>query len=265
MKTAVLLAALLGLLAVDTASAHTPYLAPASFEPMHGGMVTLDAAFGEEFFVPEVAFDHSEFRVTAPDGSTAPIDNVQRLKTRAVLEHHLAAGKGTYRFSTGPRLGAIFRTWEVDGKQESSRDPAKPLPPGARLLAHYQSLSVSEAYITAGAPTQPALKPYGKGLELVALTHPSDLYVTENFEFRIDYNGKPLAGQIVEIFRASGDRASQKPVATLTTDPQGKASFALESEGVYLALIRYRGKAPDGAAAPMHGYNYTLSFRVLEQ
>ena len=35
--------------------------------------------------------------------------------------------------------------------------------------------------------------------------------------------------------------------------------------GQYLALIRYRGKAPEGAAAPVYGYNYTLTLRVLEQ
>ena len=248
-----------------SAYSHTPYLAPGSFDPMNGGLVTLDAAFGEAFFVPEVVFDNSEFQVLNPDGKTVPADTVQRLKTRAVVEHHLAAGKGTYRFSTGPRLGAIFRTWEVDGKQESSRDPAKVVPAGAKMLVHYQSLSVSEAYITDGAPTQAALKPYGKGLELVPSTHPSDLYTGEKFEFTVLYDGKPLAAQKIDFHLASGDRGSEKPAATLTTDAEGKASFDLDKAGNYLALIRYRGKAPEGAAAPVYGYNYTLSFRVLEQ
>lgn len=227
-----------------SAHAHTPYLAPCSFDPMNGDLVTLDASFGEVFFVPEVAFDNSEFVVVNPDGRTAPIDTVQRLKTRAVAEHRLAAGKGTYRFSTGPRLGAIFRTWEVDGKQESSCDSAKPLPAGAKLLMHYQSLSLSETYITAGAPSQAALKPYGKGLELVPATHPSDLYAGEKFEFSVLYDGKPLADQKVEIFPAIGDREGEKPAATLTTDAQGKATFALDKPGEFLALLRYRGKAP---------------------
>lgn len=248
-----------------SAHAHTPYLAPGSFDPMNGDLVTLDASFGEAFFVPEVVFDNSQFVVVNPDGKSVPVDTVQRLKTRAVAEHRLAAGKGTYRFSTGPRLGAIFRTWELNGKQESSRDPAQPLPPGAKLLAHYQSLSLSETYITAGAPTQAALKPYGKGLELVPVTHPSDLYAGEKFDFSVLYDGKPLADQKVDIFLATGDRGSEKPAATLTTDAQGKAAFALDKAGEYLALIRYRGKAPEGAAAPVYGYNYTLSFRVLEQ
>lgn len=264
MKSRFLLGSLL-LACCLSARSHTPYLAPGSFDPMNGEMVTLDAAFGEAFFVPEVVFDNSEFAVVNPDGKTVPVDTLQRLKTRAVAEHHLAADKGTYRFSTGHRLGAIFRTWEVDGKQESTRDPTKPLPEGAKLLVHYQSLSLSETYITAGAPTQAALKPYGKGLELVPTTHPSDLYAGEKFDFSVLYNGKPLADQKIEIFSATGDRNSEKPVATLTTDAQGKATFDLDKPGEFLALIRYRGKAPEGAAAPVYGYNYTLSFRVLEQ
>lgn len=265
MKSRFLLAMVL-LSAVSTSAfSHTPYLAPASFEPVNGGLVSLDAAFAEEFFVPEVAFDNSEFQVVNPDGKTVPADTVQGLKTRTVAEHRLAAGKGTYRFSTGPRLGAVFRTWELDGKQETTRDAAKPLPPGAKLLVHYQSLSVSEAYVTDGAPSQAALKPYGKGLELVPTTHPSDLYTGERFEFTVLYDGKPLPEQKVQFFPATGERDSQIAAATLTTDAQGKAAFALNKAGQYLALIRYRGKAPEGAAAPVYGYNYTLTLRVLEQ
>lgn len=246
------------------AAAHTPYLAPASFEVRPDSRVTLDASFAETFFVPEVVFDNSEFRVTAPDGTQNAPDTVVRLKSRAVVEHTLPGQKGTYRFSTGNRLGAVFRTWELNGKTESSRDPAKPLPAGATLLTHYQSLSRSEVYLTAGAPTTAALKPYGVGLELVPVTHPNDLYRGERFDFTVQYDGQPLPAQTVEIQRALGDGARQPAPMTLTTDAAGKASFALEQAGTYLALIRHRGPAPAGAAAPMYGNNYTLSFRVLE-
>ncbi len=52
------------------AAAHTPYLAPASFEVRPDSVVTLDASFAETFFVPEVVFDNSTFAVTLPDGSS---------------------------------------------------------------------------------------------------------------------------------------------------------------------------------------------------
>lgn len=263
MKTFSTLASCVLALVAVSAQAHTPYLAPASFDPMHGDLVTLDAAFGEAFFVPEVVFDHSEFVVIDPEGVTLPVDAVQRLKTRAVVEHKLGA-KGTYRFSSGLRLGAVMRSWELDGKKESTRDPAKEMPAGAKLLSHYQSLSLAESYVTLGAPSKAALKAYGKGLELVALTHPSDLYRGEKFEFEIRFEGRPLAKQQVEIFPAAGDANSKKATASLTTDANGKATFELAASGNYLALIRYRAKAPEGAKAPEYGHNYSLSFRVLD-
>lgn len=246
------------------ATAHTPYLAPASFDVRPDSIVTLDASFAETFFVPDVVFDNSVFVVTLPDGSTRAPDTVQRLKTRAVVETALPSQTGTYRFSTGSRLGAVFRTWELNGKTGSSRDPTVPLPAGATLTSHYQSLSRSEVYLTAGGPTTTALKPYGSGLELVPVTHPNDLYRGEHFDFTVQYDGAPLPNQKVEIHRATGDGTVQPAPETLTTDAAGKARFALAQAGTYLALIRYRGPAPAGAAAPQYGNNYTLAFRVLE-
>ena len=263
MKTC-LLAGLMLAAVVLPARAHTPYLAPATFQIQPTSVVTLDASFAETFFVPEVVFDNSTFVVTDPDGVTHAPDTVHLLKTRAVVEQRLPGKKGTYRFSTGNRLGAVFRTFEVNGKTESSRDPSAPLPAGAKIVSHYQSLSRSEVYLTAGEPTTDALKPYGKGLELVPVTHPSDLYVGESFVFEVRYDGTPLPAQKVEINRALGDGHSQPAALELTTDAAGNATLPLQQAGSYLALIRYRGDAPAGAAAPQYGNNYTLSFRVLE-
>lgn len=262
-SSALLVGGLLAALVPFLAHAHTPYLAPASFEPVHGGRVTLDAAFAEELFVPEVVFDDSAFVVTGPDGVSVPAQTVHRLQTRAVIEHTLD-GKGTYRFSSGRRLGAVFRTWELDGKTESTRDPAKALPAGARLIAHYQSVNLAETYVTLGAPSRSALTPYGQGLEIVPVTHPSDLYTGETFAFELRFDGAPLAGATVEIFPATGDGRSKQAAARLTTDGAGKATFALTRAGTWLAVVRHRGKAPAGAAAPAYGYGYTLSFRVLD-
>ena len=46
-----------------SAQAHVPYLYPASFEPVRGGWVSLDAAFADRFFLPEAVFDNSQFVV----------------------------------------------------------------------------------------------------------------------------------------------------------------------------------------------------------
>lgn len=247
------------------AHAHTPYLLPASFEIEPTSTISVDAAFTEKFFTPDVAFGDTRFAITTPDGSVLPFGDVRQFKTRTVAEQKLPGAKGTYRLSTGPRLGAIFRSWERDGKVEVARDPATPVPVGAKLLAHYQSLSISEAYVTAGAPTKAALAASGKGLEIVPATHPSDLFTGEAFEFVVQFNGLPLARQKVDIYRSPMDLASQHTAESLTTDAEGRIRYAMKQPGVYLALIRHRAPAPEGAAAPMYGNNYTLTFRVLAQ
>ncbi len=265
MKPLSLLTAALLCVAAATAVAHTPYLAPSNFAPQGGETIALDAAFAETFFVPEAAFDHGHFNVTGPDGKVASPDTVQLLKTRAVVEHTLPQAAGTYRFSTGPRLGALFRTWEVGGKRESSRDPDVTIPAGAKVLSNFQSLTLAETYVTVGAPDRGALHPTGKGLELVPVNHPNDLYVGEVFEFVMQYDGKPLADQKVEIAEAVWTSDRKPHVETLLTDAQGHAVFKLQEAGTWVALSRYRTPAPAGAPVDEISNSITLTFRVLDQ
>ncbi|MET1022774.1 MAG: DUF4198 domain-containing protein [Pseudoxanthomonas sp.] len=243
--------------------AHTPYLLPSAFAPRAGQTVALDAAFAETFFVPDAAFDDSTFNVTTPDGGNAVLPS-QAMKTRTVAEYTLpAAAAGTYRLSTGPRLGALFRTWELDGKRESSRDPNVRIPAGAKVISDFQSLTQAETYISVGAPDRTALAPRNQGLELVPVTHPDDLYVGEQFEFVVQYDGKPLAGQKVELTEAvwSSDRKPQ--VVELDTDAQGHARFKLPQAGTWVALSRYRTPAPAGAKVAEYSNSTTLTFHVL--
>lgn len=265
MKLAPLFAGVLASTLAAAASAHTPYLAPSTFAPRAGETVALDAAFAEDFFVPEAVFDNSRFSVTGPDGKEAAPDVVHLLKTRAVAEHTLPKAAGTYRFSTGPRLGALFRTWEVDGKRESSRDPATKIPAGAKVLSNFQSLTLAETYVTVGAPDRTALQPRNTGIELVPTSHPNDLFVGETFDFIVQYDGVPLADQKVEITEAVWTSDRKPQVATVLTDANGKASFKLERAGTWLALTRHRTKAPAGAPVDEYSNSYTLTFRVLEQ
>lgn len=264
MKPFAACAAFVGCFASACAFAHTPYLAPNDFSPQPGATVALDAAFAEIFFVPEVAFDNSRFNVTGPDGSTITLDKVDVQKLRTVAEFALPKRDGTWRFSTGPRLGAQFRTWEINGKRESARDPAQKIPDGAKLISHFQSLTLAEAYVSAGAPNQAALKPRGQGLELVPIDHPNDLYVGEKFSFRILFDGKPLAGQTVEVNEAVWTSDRTPLVNNVTTDAEGKASVPLKTAGTWLALARHRAPAPANAAAPEYSHSYTLTFNVLK-
>lgn len=263
MKPLTLLTAIAFASASATASAHTPYLAPSDFAPRAGQTIALDAAFAETFFVPEAAFDASRFTVTGPDRSTTALAAVQVMKTRTVAEYTLPASNGSYRLSTGPRLGALFRSWEIDGKRVSARDPAVPIPAGAKLISNFQSLTLAETYLSVAAPDRAALAARGQGLEFVPVSHPNDLYVGEAFDFVVQYDGKPLPAQQVEVSEAVWTSDRKPQTQTLTSDANGRVRLALTQAGTFIALSRHRAAAPSGAPVPEYSHSYTLTFAVL--
>lgn len=242
------------------AIAHTPYLAPGSFEPVFGKLVTLDAAFAEKFFVPEAAFTGSDFKVTDPNGITAAPDALSVMKTRVVVEHTLE-DKGTYKFSTGHRIGKIFRIYEQNGKRHVMENPEEALPEGAKELSFFQAITLAETYVTKGAPDTGALTAWGKGLEIKPDMHPNEVYAGESFNFTVDFEGKSIANQQLDVFTAQGEFSPKEAVAKITTNEAGTASFTPETPGVYLLRTRHRAPAPAGAAAPIYSHTYTL---VLE-
>jgi uncharacterized GH25 family protein len=248
-------------LCAPLAKAHTPFIVPASFEPLHQGWVSLDAGFSETFFQSDVAFDKGNFQVLTPKGDWVAPARLEQFTSRSVLEYQ-AQEEGTYRFTTGSRLGAVFRMYELNGERKHTRDPKEVLPKGHKLLDHYQSVTLAETYVTLKAPTRIALKPYNKGLELVPVTHPNDLYAGEVFEFSVLLDGKPLADAPVTVYAAQNGGQQDEPALKATTDSTGKASVTLAKSGVYLLHLRKSAPAPKGAEAPNYGYVYTLSFLV---
>lgn len=250
-------------LAALPAHAHTPYLHARGEVAARGGLVSLEASFAETFFIPEAAFDNSQFEIIAPDGRRLTPERVEVWKARTLAEHRIDERPGTWRFGTGRRYGAYFRTWEIDGKRESSRDLAVPIPAGAKIIANFQSLTRAETYLSVGAPNRTALAPHGQGLEIEAIDHPTDLYVGEGFRFRVLFDGKPLPNQTVTMTEAVSDTGNSAQKISLTTDAEGRAEFRAERPALWLALVRYRTPAPAESGVAEYSHSYTLTFRTL--
>jgi len=252
------------------ALAISPYVLPLNFDVRAKDTLTVDAGFTQKIFIPATPLGDTKFTITRPNGTQEAIATVHHLKTRSVLEYTLPAedkeARGTWRISSEPRLGRVFRSWEKDGKVERATHSDQAMPAGAKLLNHYQTLGRAESYVTVGAPTREALKAHGKGLEIVPITHPNDLYTGETFQFAVHFDGKPLAGNTLDIYRSNTSKAeSEHSVISLTTDAQGRATFTLKQSGLYQAYVRHDSKAPAGAAAPTYGNRYALTFRVLDR
>ncbi len=240
---------------------HVAYVKPLQFEPVRGGKVTLDASFAEQFFVPEAAISNASFEVVTPSGKTVSVEEVVNLSTRNVLEHTLKE-EGTYQFSTGKRMGAIFRVYEKDGERGSMRGNEKPLPEGAVLTEHFQSVTFATSYVTHKGPTEQALAPRNEGLEIVPVNHPNSLFANEGFEFKVLFNGQPVASHEVAIYQGKDQFAEESDVDKVTTNDKGHANFTPKAQDVYLMQVRLRTDAPKEAQVPTYSYTTTLSFEA---
>lgn len=252
---------LLAIAAPGTALAHMPYLLPNMFDAGKRDHVTIQGGFAEDAFVPEVVMKSDAWHVRGPAG-TAPITNPIYLRDLTVFEAALPTD-GTYRISSGERFGRKGKMYQAANGEWTMGGEGGPAPAGVPLV-EVQSMTLAEVYVTRGAPSVEALAPTSKDLELKPLTHPSEIYAKVPARFELLFDGKPVAGARVELYRAAGVYDGKKLAAQATTDAKGAFSLTPPDAGTYLALIRHRIAAPFGAATPYRSYSYTLTFEATE-
>lgn len=253
----ILLGALGAIALGSAAQAHMPYLLPTLFDVGKGDHVTVTSSFGEDPFVPEIGMKDAPFHVIKPDGTRGEVGKPTYLRDLTIFEADLSA-EGTYRLTTGQRLGRMGRMYSVDGKWIIAGEDGAP-PAGAREVA-VQSTTLAEGYVTRGAASDGALKPIGTALEVQPITHPGEITSGRDGRFRLFFDGKPLANTEVTLFRAAGNYDGKKIVATVKSDAQGNFSLRPSDAGIYLMLARHRTEAPAGSATPYRSYTYTLAF-----
>jgi uncharacterized GH25 family protein len=259
MPGAALLFAVLNLTAIGIACAHSPYLLPNAFDATNRKLVTVQGSFTEEFFVPDVAMKSDDYHVIAPDGSKSLLKPIYT-QDLAILEAPLTA-PGTYRISTGQRMGRMSKAMLVDGKWEFL-DPQKPAPKQGKIF-DVRSITMADVFVSRGAPTDTALAPAKKGLEFRPLMHPNKLFAGSEVRFEVLFEGKPLAKQPVGVHFGDERYSDKKIYAEAVTDASGIFSVKLDKPGVYLAMSRYRvePEASGGAAA---SYTYSITFEATD-
>lgn len=257
--------ALAGALAIaGPALAHTSYLKPNFFSSSRAELVTLEASFTENFSNPEVAVKSQDWRFYLPDGSEGEYDKIVSLKQLTVIEQELSQD-GTYRFSTGERLGRTGRMYEMpDGELKPMTDEERnelPKPKGAKVVTT-QTATVADVYVTKGAPTQEVLETAIGRLRIEPVTHPSEIYLDEGFSFRLTFDGKALAGNEMELSRDGGAYADDKGERRFKSD-DGVTTISFDKPGMYLLMTRHRAASPDGAETDIRSYTTSLTFEVM--
>jgi hypothetical protein len=257
MKTHLMAAAMFAAVAAP-AAAYTTYLEPDTFWP-EGREVQVEAAFASQFFTPHIALA-SEFQTIAPNGARITFDRVEVASQVTTLQTDLPAG-GTYRITTGERLGRVATMVAVDGQWREL--PQGETPPEGAATTTLQTVMVADVYVTRGQPSREVVdQPIGR-LAIRPVTHPNQVLAANGFEVEVLFDGQPMASSAVVLYGA-GDADTDLDRYAVTNEA-GRARFTFDAPGRYLIAARHRADAPPGSEAAVRSYTTTLTFEALTE
>lgn len=255
-------------LAPGAASAHKAWLHPsATVFSDTGEWVTVDAAVSNDLFY----FNHVPLRldglqITAPDGSRAQPENAASGKYRSVFDLELQQ-EGTYKLAV--LNDGMFARYELDGEKKRWRGtPATfttGIPAGATDVEVSESVGRIETFATVGLPTTTAFKTVGKGIELVPVTHPNDLYSDETATFQLLVDGKPGDGLDVEVIPGATRYRDQQNEIKVVTDADGRFEVTWPNPGMYWLQTSTSDKLTTLPEADQRRLSYVATFEVLPQ
>ena len=133
------------------------------------------------------------------------------------------------------------------------------LPKGTKII-EVHSVSQLETYVTKGAPSP--VKTSGKGFELKPVTHPNEIFIDQGFSFVLQFDGKPVKGVEVDVFRGGNAYDDKKVVTEVKTGSKGEVDLSFDRPGVYVLTARYPERGEANVEPASKTYSYSLSFEV---
>lgn len=252
------------LFAGTAANAHVSYLLPTTFNTSEGNYVTLVSSFTDKFPHAEIAVRSDDYHVIRPDGSRDEYKAINAFRQMVLLESELEE-EGTYRFTTGLRLGREGKYAEVDGKFQSIfvEEGEPKVPENATRVVTGQTATVADVYVSKGAPTWTAVEQTVGPLVLKPDLHPNEIYFGDELTFDVLFDGEPLAGQSMELTRQGGEYEDPKFEKLIDTDENGQLKLNFDKPGLYLLMTRHQADAPEGADTDIRSYTTSITFEVL--
>lgn len=271
----------LGVAAVSLASvfaaaqvqAHSLWMLPSEFSLStdETTWVTVDATASNTVFAVDKPLGLDKVSIYNPDGKKHRMGPYFKGHRRSVFDFEVAS-EGTYKVEFRPdqRYMTLFEMGEKNERKRIFGNKQEVnVPKGAKKVRTVAMQSIAEFYVTQKGPSGEVLKTTGKGFELHALTHPSDIVEQEESLFKFTYNGKPVANTKVDITAHGTAWRSAREEMELTTDKNGVVAFTPTKVGPHLLIISMRQdidkKDARSVLADSMGVNYHLTFEVLAQ
>ena len=248
------------------ALAHRQWMLPSS-TVLSGGdqWVTVDAAVSNDLFY----FEHVPLRldnlaVTAPDGTTVKAENLSTGKYRSTFDLHLTQ-PGTYKAAL--LNDAVFGSYKLNGEQKRFRamsGKVPEIPETATDVRLSQAQGRLEIFVTSGKPSEGVLKPTGKGLELVADTHPNNLAAGEEAKFGLVLDGQPAPDVEIEVVPGGNRYRAKLGDFKVRTDKDGRFTVKWPEPGMYWISASVQDDKATIKNARRRA-TYTATFEVLPQ
>jgi len=248
------------------AQAHRPWMIPNTsvIETDREAWVTIDGAISEGLFENDfMPLKLDGLTVTGPDGNTGPAPAAITGKHRSSVDILLPTD-GTYRITLG--ANNVMGSYKLNGEMKRFRGGDAP-PAGATEVKTTTTVQRQDTFVTRNKSSDGALKPTNAGLEMVALTNPTELRAGEKAKFRFQLDGKPLANFPFSLIPGNVKYRGTLGEMRLTTDANGEASFTLPAPNMYWLSAAYPANAPRGPGVeqPAKRYSYSATFEILPE
>lgn len=249
------------------AAADTAYIEPSTFTPKVDQTITIETSFNDDCCVPKYPVRSQAFAIIQPDGTAISPDRVELFANSTVLEQKVTQ-TGTTRITTGERLGRKGGEYvSLDGLYHMvNSEDAEPIdvPHGTPVLSS-QTATVSDTYVTIGAPTWASVNADIGRLKISPKQHPSVLTQGDMFMVTLSFDGAPLAGQRLLLTRSGQKDRPGDDGFRFTADDNGEVAIPLYEAGTHLIMTRLQAAAPNGAETDIRSYTTSLTFNVASK
>lgn len=156
-----------------------------------------------------------------------------------------------------------------DGPPRQAIDPSHVVATVADIPADATDLNLTETqgrnefFVTAGAPTESVFQPSNKGLEMVPITHPTDLVSNEPGKFRFLVDGRPAADLKVSVIPGGQRYRQAENAQQLTAGADGVVTVSWPVAGFYWVNASLSDDKPSAAKATKRRMSYTATLEVV--